>query len=438
MALTPEISRLAKMLIDAEGITASQAEARLRAMTLEIVVGRDAHCEAGHNALLTAVAVGTKSFVGGVSVSVVDDAMPISRIPIDASSLREAAVLLGATEFRGPASARIAIGDVDAGMACDAHAWWDDWKGGSSSQPAARGGGENPLAGIVAGAAAVAQAFAKIRRAEHPDFPVFNLWPENGVGNPPEFGSVYLPGSLWLLGLGNLGQAIMWSLASLPYPEPGKIELVLQDRDKISAENWGTSVLVRAKEYGEYKTALSEAWGKRKGFDVRRVDRWLDERQRVQTGEPTLALCGFDSVEARRHIDTCGFEVVIDAGLGRAHTDFDVFRVTVFDRAYSAAAHFPDHGMAPSPPPQDYEDLLGLDRCGAALFEGVGVAAPFVSSIAAATVVARAIAICSGEAVPRNEKRRLSGDESRIASVVRPIARGIVRVSQITKGTKAG
>ncbi|MBV1692073.1 hypothetical protein KRR38_31490 [Novosphingobium sp. G106] len=429
MALTPELSRLAKMLIDAEGITHEEAETRLRSMTLEIVVGRDAHSVAGHNAILTAVAVGAKSFVGGVAVKLVEDTKLLSTLPVGTTTLRAAIVSLGAIALDAPALATIAIGEVDAGIAIDAHAWWDGWKAGSSSQPIAQGADDNPLTGVVAGAAAVAQAFANLRNAKYPSVSAFDLWPQRTGGEPPAFGSVYFPGSLWLLGLGNLGQAAIWSLSALPYPDPSEVKLVLQDADRISAENWSTSVLVRSGQYGEYKTALSEVWGKAKGFDVRRVDRWLDEHQRVQENEPTLAICGFDSIEARKHIDTCGFDVVVDAGLGRTHTDFDLFRVTIFDRNYSPAAHFDDPIKAPAPSPHDYEALLGLDKCGAALFQGIAVAAPFVSSIAAAIAVARAIAISSGAKVPRNEKRRLSA-ESRIAPEFLPIARGIIRVSQ--------
>ena len=430
MALTPEFSRLAKMLIDAEGITDEEAEARLRSMTLEIVVGRGVDNAAGHNAILTAVAVGVKSFVGGVAVRLAADDELISAIPVATSSLREAVAFLGASELGAPASAKIAIGEVDADIPIDAYAWWNGWEGGSRSQPVDQGAGDNPLAGIVAGAAAVAHAFAKLRNVEYPVVSTFDLWPMSGNGDAPPFGSTYLPGSIWLLGLGNLGQAIMWSLSALPYPNPSQVKLVLQDADRISAENWGTSILVRSGQYGEYKTALSEAWGKKKGLDIRRVDRWLDERQRIGEGEPTLAVCGFDSIEARRQIDTCGFDVVIDAGLGRAHTDFDVFRVTIFDRNHAASAHFLDQAIAPAPSPHDYEALLGLDQCGAALFEGIGIAAPFVSSIAAATVVARAIAISSGAAVPRAEKRRLSNDASKLALPIAATARGIIRVSQ--------
>ena len=427
MDLTPELSRIAKMLIDAEGISGADAEARLRAMTLEVIVGENAHSIAGHNAILTAVAVGKKTFVGGVSVRIDDDVPLVSAMPVGCTSLREAVDRLGATKNVGVAAIRIIIGNVIGG-ASDVHAWWDGWKGGAASGPKISGDADNPLAGIVAGAATVAYAFARLRNAHSPGSVEFDLWPQRAVSKPPPFAKVFLPSALWLLGLGNLGQAFMWSLSALPYPNPRAVKLVLQDADQISAENWGTSVLVQSGEYGAYKTALAEQWAKRKGFDVRRVDRLLAPHQRVQENEPTVALCGFDSITARKLIDGCGFELVIDAGLGRAHTDFDVFRVTVFDSEYSVAAHFPGDVPRSAPAPQDYEQLLGLDGCGAAKFEGIGIAAPFVSAIAAATTVARAIAICSGAAVPRNEKRRLFDEGSKLAAPATVNGRGIMRI----------
>jgi hypothetical protein len=426
--MTPELSRLAKMLIDAEGITYTEAETRLRAMTLEVVVGDGAHNVAGHNAILTAVAVGKKTFVGGVAVRIDQDVPLISALPVERGSLREAVDQLGASEFENDASIRIVVGN-SVGCPPEIYTWWDGWKGGASSEPRASGISDNPLAGIVAGAAAVAQAFARLRKIHCHDVSEFDLWPQRAASEPPPFAKAYLPGALWLLGLGNLGQAFMWSISALPYPDPQAIKLILQDVDRVGAENWGTSVLVQSGEYGAYKTALAEHWAKRKGFDVRRVDRLVDPYQRLQECDPTVALCGFDSVTSRRFIDGCGFEIVIDAGLGRAHTDFDVFRVTVFDSAYSVATHFPTEDAPRVRAPQDYEALLGLDGCGAAEFEGIGIAAPFVSSIAAATAVARAIAICSGVSVPRNEKRRLSDGRSKLAAPIAVSGRGIMRIS---------
>jgi hypothetical protein len=37
------------------------------------------------------------------------------------------------------------------------------------------------------------------------------------------------PNALWLIGLGNLGQAYLWILGALPYPVADALTLVLQD-----------------------------------------------------------------------------------------------------------------------------------------------------------------------------------------------------------------
>lgn len=426
--MSSELSRLAKMIVDAEAITQAEAEARLQAMTLEIVVGEGAENAAAQNAILTALVVGQRTFAGGVSVELSHDAEFHSALPLGVSRLSQAISALGAQSIESSPTARIVVGDIGAGAQADAYAWWEGWTAGSSAHRLNCDSGENPLAGVVAGAACVARAFAKVSKRVYPSVSAYDLWPHIEGHAPPSFNSVFLPGAIWLLGLGNLGQAIMWSLSSLPFPNPETVELVTQDRDKISRENWGTSILVQPETYGAYKTAVAEAWALKKGFNVRRVDRWLDARQRVDHGEPLLAISSFDSVDARKHIDSAGFEVIIDAGLGRRHSDFDTYRVTIFDRDYRVASHFAEGAAPASAPPQDYEELLGLDKCGAAVFDGIAVAAPFVSAIAGAIAVARAIAISSGAGVPRTETRRLWSEARRSASVS-VSGRGLVRFS---------
>ena len=55
----------------------------------------------------------------------------------------------------------------------------------------------------------------------------------------------YLPSKLWLIGLGHLGQAYLWNLGLLPYPDPTQLELMLQDFDRTSTSTWSTSILPR-------------------------------------------------------------------------------------------------------------------------------------------------------------------------------------------------
>ena len=85
------------------------------------------------------------------------------------------------------------------------------------------------LAGVLAAALALSELFPCLRRHQHrgnaPHGGTFAVAAGFGyrvilaaLGIPVE----YLPRELWVLGLGHLGNAYLWSLASLPYPKPGR------------------------------------------------------------------------------------------------------------------------------------------------------------------------------------------------------------------------
>ena len=421
-----EFSRLAKLLVDAEGITLAEANERLSRLRLEIVV-HDARSVAAQNALLTSVAVGHRTFVGGVRFRLDDDPPLVTSLPIEGPNLVEAARRVGATDFAGEVAARIVIGGTAVQGEPAVYTWWEGWNAGASDKPRHCCEGDNPLSGIVAGAAAVARCFGQTRAQEMASTTDVDLWPSDGTTGRPTFAETYFPKAIWLLGLGNLGQAFLWSLAALPYSSPAEVLLVLQDRDKISPENWGTSILVASGEYRSYKTAVGERWGQARGFDIRRCDRWLDAHQRQAGDEPALALCGFDSFDARLLLDEVGFDVIVDSGLGRDATNFDRFRTTVLDRDHSAKRHFAGQEASAKAPVRDYGRLLDTDACGAAMFEGVAIAAPYVSAIAGAVAIARLIAICSGVSVPRTETRLLRDSDSRGSRWAKPSSRRILR-----------
>lgn len=415
MALDRHIARLAKILVDDEGISFEDAQARLRALTLEIVVGKGAASPAAHAAILTAVSVGTRTFVGGVCVTGETGQRFNSALPLKADTLGEAAIQVGATPLDRSPSHRIFIGAVDdAGKTSAIVAWWRGWRAGVCEFNAADSDeGLNPLAGIVAGALAVGAAFAAARGNVVGYRSEIDLWPTDHGEEAPSFSEIFLPGALWLVGLGNLGQAFLWALAALPYANASEVSLILQDRDNVSEENWATSVLVQNEAYGELKTRVGENWARAKGFDVRRVDRRLLATDRLEDEDPRIALSGVDKIAARRAISEIGFDCVVDAGLGGSAADFDKYRVTVFDRRHSISRHFEglqdpsfDDVRLQSDAYQCLEEEIG--RCGTAEIAGASVAAPYVSAVAAAVAVTRLIAIVSGCSCPMNEVRRLS------------------------------
>lgn len=421
MTLTHQLSRIAKLLVDAEGIGFPEAESRLRAMTLDIVVGPDAANPAGHAAALTALAVSRRTFLGGVRV-IGDLSQPLQS-PLSArATLGGALAEIGVSGFPGFAAATIGIGTAAARD--HIAAWWDGWRAGvRSSAQVALGTSKNPLAGIAAGALAVGAAFQRLRGRT--DLPAdIDLWP--GDGEIPDFGQVFLPSALWLFGLGNLGQAFLWNLAALPYADGADRALVLQDYDRVSEENWGTSILVPDDRFGDLKTKMAEAWAGARGFRVARIDRALRADLRLADDEPRLALSGLDRIAPRRLLADVGFDAIVDVGLGRTANDFERYRVNVFDKTRRIDTHF-DGVVDPAPRPAApdlpaYAKLEAeIGRCGAAEIGNASVAVPYVSAIAAAVATARAVAICSGRPCSPGEVQKVSASERRAAAASCPI-----------------
>ncbi len=139
MALDRHIARLAKILVDSEGISFEEAQARLRALTLDIVVGPDATSPDAHAAVLTAVSVGSRTFVGGVRVTGAAGQRFNSALPLKADTLADAAAQVGASRLDRSPSHRIFIGAVeDPGETSAIAAWWQGWRAGIAEPGAAR------------------------------------------------------------------------------------------------------------------------------------------------------------------------------------------------------------------------------------------------------------------------------------------------------------
>lgn len=420
MSFERQLSRIAKLLVETEHIDFDEAQNRLRGFTLEIVVGPDANSPTAHAAVLTAVLVGSRTFVGGVRIAGATDQPLNSSLPLNANTIADAAVLVGAASFAGEPSHRIVVGRPAEEVTASATAvWWRGWQAGAAApNQFVTDEGINPLVGIAAGAVAVGRAFDASRGVSFDACSTIDLWPCAEGEQAPPFEEIYLPGALWLVGLGNLGQAFLWALSALPYADPSKVTLVLQDRDKVSEENWATSVLVQKEVYGELKTRVGESWAQAKGFELRRVDRRLQVSDRLEADDPRVALSGVDKIEVRRHMSQVGFECIVDVGLGRSAAHFSRYRVTVCDRSHPIDKHFQaqkDESSQPFAPKNEaYQQLeTEIGRCGAAEIAGASVAAPYVSALAAAVAISRLIALVSDCPVPRNEVGKISSLGSR-------------------------
>ena len=123
-----------------------------------------------------------------------------------------------------------------------------------------------------------------------------------------------------MLGLGHLGNAYLWALATLPYGGPTAPLVFLNDFDKIESENVETGLIFNTSDICSYKTRICGAWLEERGFQTAFVERRFDANLPCREDEPRLAFCGFDSNAARRDLATAGFLRVVESGLGARRT----------------------------------------------------------------------------------------------------------------------
>lgn len=411
-----EMHRLAKRAMDS-GAAQSRAEAEALlqgyrlALSIDAADSTDAHHQA---ALLTAVALGRRVFLGGVQVE--GDLGAKLRTPLPyGATLREAVIALGGSPCAAtPGTPLIAIGGPPRAKSdgFQVRAVYEGWRGGIV--PAHSDGiepgpsGIMALAPMLAAALAVNEAFLHVSgdlRSAGRRLVGLDLWtlaPGSAwvFANPAEPDSSYLPSRLWLIGLGHLGQAYLWALGLLPYANPRDVRLVLQDDDVITPSTESTSILSDASLVGMKKARAMAGWAERRGFRTTITERLFDANTKRLPDEPAIALCGLDNAPGRRALDQTGFDFVVEAGLGRGHHDFRRLLVHTLPGEVSAADLWPDHaGASTVADAAAYRRMLdegSLDRCGVTLLAGKAVGAPFVGAVAATLVISEVLRLLQG------------------------------------------
>lgn len=400
------LHRLAKAELDRGAAdTPEAALAKLQGYKLHVALGSPT--EIGHAeqiALLTTVALARRVFLGGVTVSGVPDVPTTARVPVD-YKLPSAVEQLGGRLAAEDGEVCIQIGRSRCARRRAFHVRpvFRGWCGGvlPIEDDYEHTDAVMPLSSMLAAALAVSEAFAFVRDGGVAGCrPVgLSLWSPasttdwlSEVGAPP---LTLLPSKLWLLGLGHLGQAFLWALGLLPYPDPSQLHLVLQDKDRITEATESTSVLSDQTLVGQMKTRAMAAWAERRGFSTAIVERWFDGLCRRRDDEPGIALCGLDNADGRRVLDQVGFDFIVEAGLGRGYDDFRRMRLHTLPGARPAAVIWPprpqsdERDLAPA-----YQRMIQrreVDRCGATLLAGKAVGAPFVGAVAACLVISEVL-----------------------------------------------
>jgi hypothetical protein len=278
---------------------------------------------------------------------------------------------------------------------------WQGWRGGvlaGHEMSWFTNHATNPLAPAVAAAAAAAELFAWHAK-DHPmagrRAAGLSLWSPGTDWLAPDTSEPtlsYLPSSLWLIGLGNLGQAFAWLLACLPYADRRKVELTLQDYDLIADSNDSTSLLSSLPLIGAKKTRVVAHWLEAAGFNTALEERRFGPWTLRGPYDPAVAFCGVDNAPTRADLGSAKFELLVEAGLGAGPGGFRNFSLHTFPssrrpdqiwRRDKAGSSFDVSSM----PAYSALRESGLDTCGLAQLASRTVGVPFVGLIAAALAV---------------------------------------------------
>jgi len=402
------LHRGAKYFMDT-GRAQSETAAReiLGGFGLTIEVGPEIVTSRDHQiALLTLINCTRRTLLGGIQVVALPSAPMLSNL-VAASSLGAAVRALGGVLVDTPGTAwpSALIGSVPPRRR-ERPAWqltWSAWRGGVTpgGQRLSEADGSG-IGAVVAAATCGSEAFLH-HAGDHPmagrRSSGVSLWRPGAnwlAIDDTEPRITYLPSRLWLIGLGNLGQAYLWTLGALQYAHPKDVELFLQDFDRIAESNDSTSLLSDLTLVGQMKTRAMGAWAQRQGFCGFLEERRFGTHSTRAPNEPAVALCGVDNLLARSHLEGAGFDWVIETGLGAGPEAFKNFSLHTFPSSLRAAKLWADNGTSGasngsdtrSQPAYSRQEHPSLDECGITQLASRTIGVPFVGLLAATFAIA--------------------------------------------------
>ena len=399
------LHRAAKYFMDSgKAATHDAAMDLLKRFGLTIHAGAEVARSADHQtALLTLVNVARRTLLGGIEITGLTDAPSLSPLAPGRT------LSLAVREFGGQIVPQpradwpsAVIGDADI-LAAQAPCWrvtWEGWRGGVIPVRHSGPFAETVAMGLsppLAAAVCAGEAFA-YHAGDHPMAgrrAGLSLWRPGAdwrAPDPSEPTLAYLPSKLWLIGLGNLGQAFPWLLACLPYENRARVQLLLQDFDRLAPSNDSTSLLSFLHDVGRCKTRVVAAWLDERGFETLIEERHFGPWIGRAPDEPSVALCGVDNALARAALEKPGFDLVVEAGLGAGPRAFRSFSMHTFPASRSSEQIW---SRQVAPADDNFEDRPayqalrqeGMDQCGLAQLASRTVGVPFVGLIAAALAV---------------------------------------------------
>lgn len=384
MTIGIEQDRLAHLIIAAdEGIDIDIARLRLERSAVRLSVDAALVDEPWCQAALLAIArCASRMFRGGVHLVPGEDGeLRLGHYP--QASLRQVLINAGCLSSGMPANPiHIHVGR-EAGTRADLYCNADGWKAIVSPDPPDALTSGNVISGALAGGIAVSEAF---RRRVLGDLLACRRRLVLSAWNPaaPDTGAPlrWLPAEVFLLGAGNLGQAQLFLLSLLPYANTAEIRLLLQDSDIAGPENLSIQLLTEPSWVGRKKVAAAGEFMRSLGFNVTLSERRFGPSSGPLEDEPKVALVGVDNLKARRAAAAAGFDLVIDAGLGKSAAEIFDLRLHAFPGTRTPEQVWPEGIEDAAEEPvlsAGLEQLIEqgrVDRCGAITVAGQSLGVP--------------------------------------------------------------
>lgn len=437
-----EFSRISKLFLDRDQATLAEALARRQRHAVTLYCGPDVgQSYTLQLAVLTAANIASRCFPNALKVSLASGLSdtPLLLWPTLSWTFGHAlteivgANILADHNAVGPEGKGVIFGDVSPRGDC-LRVTFDGWAAKVGPSTALSRLSEREycsLAGILGGSLSISEiflSFAEISVEAGRRIVGISLWrPDLDVSDPIALGVPveFLPHALWTLGLGHLGNGYLWSLATLRYDSATRVEIFLNDFDKVESENAETGLLFNASHIASFKTRVCSEWLESRGFQTRLVERPFDSNFRCRDDEPRLALCGFDANAARRDLATAEFLRVIESGLGGTPSNFDTISLHTLPNPRKPEELWPEFTPEEAAKRTDnqrkaanenpaYLDLEA-DECGRAELTGKSVAVPFVGAAAGTLVTAEILRLLHGGPKYTDIKLTL-GDPQRLSA----------------------
>lgn len=197
---------------------------------------------------------------------------------------------------------------------------------------------------------------------------------------------------LWVIGLGHLGQAYLWTMM-LKGREAFPAVARLTDDDKVSTSSLSTCLLVDVADVGRKKVEVVAERLEALDIKVQRDPVRLDMDAGPINSTHPLCIVAVDNLALRRSLDRIQGAFLLEAGIGDGADSFTRIQAHAFPGGRLARDIWAGEDHKASQPidisKPAYRSLLeeSDDECGTTLVAGRSIATPFVGAFAGAVLM---------------------------------------------------